>query len=130
MNGKTALAVASANQSSESARSNRSRSSPAAQKRVSLAGLAISDPLAKIANANPQDKWTRLAVASAVGTRSGALLAKVQDPLMLRDLATIVGSRRDPAEVSTVVAGLEKAPGARRTAVLNGLAEGMARRLG
>jgi putative membrane-bound dehydrogenase-like protein len=89
---------------------------------------AILKPLARIANANSQDRWTRLAVASSVGNRSGALIPLVEDPAMVRDLATIVGSRRDGAEVAQLLGGLEGQPGARRTAALNGLAEGMARR--
>ncbi len=89
---------------------------------------AILAPLAKIANANPQDRWTRLAVASAVPRRAGQLLEKIQDAAMVRELATLVGSRRDTAEVGAVLERILEAPGLRRTAVLNGLAEGMARR--
>src|SRR6185295_6884648 len=55
----------------------------------------ILAPLAKIANAALDDRWTRLAVASAVPTRAGKLLARIQDPLLCRELAAIVGSRRD-----------------------------------
>ena len=88
----------------------------------------ILEPLAKIAAAAIDDRWTRLAVATAVPTRAGALIPRIQDPLFLRELATIVGSRRDKAEVAAVIAPLGSAPARRQSAVLNGLAEGMARR--
>jgi len=89
---------------------------------------AILEPLAKIANGAIDDRWTRLAVSTAVSTRSGLLIPKIQDPLFLRELATIVGSRRDKEEVAAVIRDLGTTPGRRQTAVLNGLAEGMTRR--
>ncbi|MBI3858028.1 MAG: HEAT repeat domain-containing protein [Planctomycetes bacterium] len=88
----------------------------------------ILEPLARIAAAAIDDRWTRLAVASAVPTRAGLLIPKIQDPLFLRELATIVGSRRDKEEVAGVIRGLGTTAGRRQSAVLNGLAEGMARR--
>ncbi len=83
----------------------------------------ILAPLAKIADANPADRWTRLAVATAVPTRAGALLLLVKDEMMKRELAAIVGARRDPAELQAVL----KAP---TPAVLSGLADGLGRRGG
>jgi putative membrane-bound dehydrogenase-like protein len=88
----------------------------------------ILAPLAKIAGAAIDDRWTRLAVASAVPTRAGKLLSRIQDPVFCRELATLVGSRRDKDEVAAVVRDLSATPGRREASVLNGLAEGMARR--
>jgi putative heme-binding domain-containing protein len=47
---------------------------------------------------------------------------------MARDLATLVGSRRDAAEVSAVLHSISGKDPKRQTAVLNGLADGMTRR--
>src|SRR5262245_17554989 len=91
-------------------------------------GEEILAPLAKIAEAAIEDRWTRLAVASAVPNRAGKLLSRIQDPVFCRELATLVGSRRDKDEVAAVVAALSPTPGRRDASVLNGLAEGMARR--
>jgi putative membrane-bound dehydrogenase-like protein len=85
-------------------------------------------PLAKIAKAAIDDRWTRLAVASAVPTRAGKLLSLVDDPVFCRELSAIVGSRRDKEEVAAVIRGLTGAEPRRQAAVLNGLAEGMNRR--
>jgi putative membrane-bound dehydrogenase-like protein len=89
---------------------------------------AILEPLAKIAAGAIEDRWTRLAVSTAVPTRAGPLISKIQDPVFLRELATIVGSRRDKEEVAAVIRDLGAAPGRRQSSVLNGLAEGMSRR--
>ncbi|HEX7900910.1 MAG TPA: PVC-type heme-binding CxxCH protein [Planctomycetota bacterium] len=83
----------------------------------------ILAPLAKIADANPGDRWTRLAVATAVPTRAGALLALVKDETMKRELASLVGARRDPAELQLALKDPSRA-------VLMGLAEGLGRRGG
>jgi len=88
----------------------------------------ILAPLAKIAAGAIDDRWTRLAVASAVPTRAGKLLAKVQDPVFCRELAAIVGSRRDKDEVAALIRGLSAADVRRQASVLTGLAEGMNRR--
>lgn len=88
----------------------------------------ILGALAKIAELALDDRWTRLAVASAVPSRAGKLLARIQDPVFSRELAAIVGSRGDREEVAAVVLGLSAAAPARQAAVLNGLAEGMGRR--
>ncbi len=93
---------------------------------------AVLEPLAKIALAAPDDRWTRMAVASAVPARAGALLrrllARTDHAALVRELSALVGARRDPAEVTSVLAGLAPLDARRQTAVLNGLAEGMARR--
>jgi putative heme-binding domain-containing protein len=89
---------------------------------------SILEPLAKIANAKPDDKWTRLAVATSVPTRAGKLLARIQDPVFCRELAAIVGSRRDKEEVALVVRDIVSSDARRQSAVLTGLAEGMNRR--
>jgi putative membrane-bound dehydrogenase-like protein len=89
---------------------------------------AILEPLAKIAGGAIDDRWTRLAVATAVPARAGLLIPKIQDPVFLRELATIVGSRRDKNEVAAVIRDLGATPGRRQSSVLNGLAEGMMRR--
>jgi putative membrane-bound dehydrogenase-like protein len=88
----------------------------------------ILDPLAAIANGAIEDRWTRLAVASAVPTRAGMLLERIQDPVFCRELAAIVGSRRDKGEVAGVIRDLASSGPRRQAAVLNGLAEGMGRR--
>ncbi len=106
---------------------------------------AILGPLARIAVAGAEDRWTRLAVASSVPTRSGALLGKLLGPggdlaakaapgrvALLHELSAVVGARRDGAEVAgllDLLAGLSgKDRGRWQTAGLNGLAEGMGRR--
>jgi putative membrane-bound dehydrogenase-like protein len=83
----------------------------------------ILAPLAKIADAGAADRWTRLAVATAVPSRAGALLLLVKNDAMKRELAALVGARRDPAELQLVL----KDP--TRT-VLSGLADGLGRRGG
>src|SRR5439155_4665309 len=88
------------------------------------------------------DKWTRLAVASAVPKRAGALLGRVLPTeavtkaagrrALIHELSALVGARRDPDEVVGVLEslhGLKMKDGARwQFAGLNGLAEGMSRR--
>jgi putative membrane-bound dehydrogenase-like protein len=88
----------------------------------------ILGPLARIAERGADDRWTRLAIASAVPTRAGKLMDQTVHPLMLRDLATLVGSRRDPDEVSSVLEKAARRPPRLELAILNGLAEGMGRR--
>jgi putative membrane-bound dehydrogenase-like protein len=100
----------------------------------------ILKPLAKIAEAGLADRWTRLAVASAVPRRAGALLALLLGKgspaparlVLLQELATLVGARRDPAEVGALLQALFATPDRTavrwQLAVLNGLADGMGRR--
>jgi putative membrane-bound dehydrogenase-like protein len=89
---------------------------------------SILGPLARIAEARLDDKWTRLAVETAVPTRAGKLLARIRDPLFCRELAAIVGSRKDPTEVAAVVRDAAGSEPRRQSAILLGLAEGMGRR--
>jgi putative membrane-bound dehydrogenase-like protein len=89
---------------------------------------AILDPLVKIARAGMEDRWTRLAVASAVPARAGKLLARIEDPVFCRELSAIVGSRHDPGEVALVIRDLSNSGPRRQAAVLSGLAEGLSRR--
>jgi putative heme-binding domain-containing protein len=99
----------------------------------------------EIAAADAGDRWTRLAIASGAGGRAGRLIAALfRGPGslaaaqaaggldLLRELAVLVGSRRDTAEAAGVIAALEElaAPDPRpwRVAGLAGLAEGARRR--
>jgi putative membrane-bound dehydrogenase-like protein len=105
----------------------------------------ILKPLARIALADADDPWTRLAVASSVPRRAGALLAillqrdvgltrqTTEERLQLvQELAALVGGRRDPGEVGDfleLLLGLSGAEASRwRLAGRKGLAEGMLRR--
>jgi putative membrane-bound dehydrogenase-like protein len=101
----------------------------------------ILAPLARIALAGAEDRWTRMAVASAVPHRAGSLIVALFAPalhltehpsparlLLLQELATCVGARRDPQEVATVLEALPADKAAWQVAVLNGLADGMGRR--
>jgi putative membrane-bound dehydrogenase-like protein len=105
----------------------------------------ILTPLARIALAGADDHWTRMAVASAVPRRAGALIATLcrQKPglaqrptagrlTLLHELGALVGGRREPDEVAAVLAALAKLPGQGRVhwqmAGLGGLAEGIGRR--
>jgi putative heme-binding domain-containing protein len=89
---------------------------------------SILGPLAKIANSKLDDKWTRLAVATSVPTRAGKLLARIQDPVFCRELAAIVGSRKDKDEVALVIRDVARSEARRQSTILTGLAEGMNRR--
>jgi putative membrane-bound dehydrogenase-like protein len=105
----------------------------------------IVPPLARIALAGADDRWTRLAVASSVPRRAGALivtLGRMEKELadqpsvsrlrLLRELAELVGGRQDRGEVADVLDALVKLPSkdkaAWQMAVLEGLVEGMGRR--
>ncbi len=105
----------------------------------------VLPPLAKIAVAGAEDRWTRLAVETAVPKRAGALigvlcrakpgLVEKETPgrlALLQELAALVGGRRDPEEVGDVLATVAALPGEGaihwRMAGLNGLADGMGRR--
>ncbi|MFO0950079.1 MAG: PVC-type heme-binding CxxCH protein [Isosphaeraceae bacterium] len=104
-------------------------------------------PLAKVAIAGSGDRWTRMAVATAVPTRAGALLQALLKPgaglaarrdsggpELVAEFAALVGARRDPAEVAATLDALLAfdAPDAPRWqfAGLSGLADGMGRRGG
>jgi putative membrane-bound dehydrogenase-like protein len=103
----------------------------------------ILGPLAQVALLGTTDRWTRLAVASAVPKRAGALIATLcqggltdqvrPDTLtLLQELATLVGARRDVEEVARLLetlGGLATKDRFRwQMAGMNGLAEGMGRR--
>jgi putative membrane-bound dehydrogenase-like protein len=105
----------------------------------------ILAPLARIALAGADDRWTRLAVASSVPKRAGALMVTLgwmekelaDQPSagrlrLLRELAELVGGRQDRGEVADVLDALLKLLGkdkaAWQMATLEGLAEGMGRR--
>jgi putative membrane-bound dehydrogenase-like protein len=104
----------------------------------------ILAPLAHIAIAGAADLWTRLAVESAVPTRTGLLLAQLlRSPqlvekstadhlLLIRELTAVVGARRDAKEVDRVLESLQtigaKDPLLWQQAGLNGLTAGLGRR--
>jgi putative membrane-bound dehydrogenase-like protein len=89
------------------------------QAALALGGLKseqVVAPLAAIALAQPGDDWTRRAVASAVPERTAAVLARVLQASgtatkgldapeieLVRELATVVGSRRDLAAILDVL---------------------------
>jgi putative membrane-bound dehydrogenase-like protein len=105
---------------------------------------AILAPLARIALAGADDPWTRMAVASAVPNRAGELIAVLCQQFaltrsataarltLLQELTTLVGARRDAAEVAKVLRVLAAVQDASRErwqmAGLNGMARGMSRR--
>jgi putative membrane-bound dehydrogenase-like protein len=88
----------------------------------------ILDALTKIAARGAADRWTRLAVQSAVPTRAGALLRRVEDPTLLRELAALVGARGDGAETNAVIAQAASRDAAHQVSILKGLADGAGRR--
>lgn len=105
----------------------------------------IVPALAKIAAANADDRWTRVAVASAVPRRIGALLAVLLKPetaltnnvtsgklALVQELAALVGARQEPNEVADLLAALRTLPHKEnmrwQMTALNGLADGMGRR--
>lgn len=113
-----------------------------------LGGLSSHDvigPLVAIALGQPDDEWTRRAVATALPDHAAHLLiATLASPqlnaapfdspqlLLVRELATIVGSQRDAGEIKRLVP-LVCRPGepeltAADLAALLGLAQGMERR--
>ncbi|CAN5870952.1 hypothetical protein BH23PLA1_BH23PLA1_22710 [soil metagenome] len=107
----------------------------------------ILNPLARIALQGADDRWTRNAVASSVPDRAGALIATLLSPeinltaeadpgrlALLRELAALVGARRDPEEVAATLSALVDLDEAGQAddrwpiAALNGLADGLGRR--
>jgi putative heme-binding domain-containing protein len=119
-------------------------------------GDEIVEPLAAVALRDVSDRWTRLAVASAVPQRAGALVSRLlgrdhaarcdaaeDQRTLVQELSTLVGSRQDPSEIATVlgaIAGLgsgsdrsaasssERAVIFMQIAAVAGLAEGADRR--
>ncbi|HMF18968.1 MAG TPA: PVC-type heme-binding CxxCH protein, partial [Gemmataceae bacterium] len=104
---------------------------------------AIVEPLAQIALAAVDDKWTRLAVASAVPKRAGLLLTKIladylpekttpNHLLLVQKLATLAGARMDVGEVENVMFALKEIDARDRIswqmAGINGLTSGLERR--
>jgi putative membrane-bound dehydrogenase-like protein len=105
----------------------------------------ILPALSEIALAGAEDRWTRAAVASAVPKRAGKFLIALLDAepgltaqvtsgrlALFRELATLVGSRREPEEVVAVLDALGALRAKERdrwqmTGLL-GLTEGMGRR--
>jgi putative membrane-bound dehydrogenase-like protein len=102
-------------------------------------------PLAQVARAGADDGWTRLAVASAVPGRAGALIAALLGPqaavrlapgaggvALVRELTALVGARHDATEVAETletILALEGPAAARwPLAAFDGLVEGMTRR--
>jgi putative heme-binding domain-containing protein len=102
-------------------------------------------PLAKIALAQIDDPWTRLAVQTAVPRRAGELLSMLlgenaellgeitPDRLkFVSELAALVGGRQDPREAGDVLEAAFAVAGPRAAAwqmgVRRGLADGVARR--
>jgi putative membrane-bound dehydrogenase-like protein len=102
-------------------------------------------PLVRIALTGADDSWTRLAVASAVPTRAGLLIAALVRPgagapppatppllALVRDLSAVAGARHDGAEVAAMLEVLQALEGTDaprwQFAGLDGLVEGMARR--
>ncbi|GIW82733.1 MAG: cytochrome c [Gemmatales bacterium] len=93
--------------------------------------------LVKIATAGVADRWTRYAVATAVPTRSGKLIAALFENKTLykspagqrlfAELAELTGARRDAGEIVSVLQIMEK-PSPVAFAILGGLVKGMARR--
>lgn len=105
----------------------------------------IVDPLARVTLAGTADPWTRLAVASAVPRRAGALVARLLTMkaglvdrwgawpgALVRELSAIIGARADVAEVAGLFEALRSLEGPLavrwQTAGVAGLADGMGRR--
>lgn len=98
-------------------------------------------PLGRIARASSEDRWTRLAVESAVPTRAGLLLRALARPdgnqpspgrqEILRELAELVGARHDDGEVRAALADIldlpPEAPDSWKLVGIGGLARGLAR---
>jgi putative membrane-bound dehydrogenase-like protein len=102
----------------------------------------VIEPLTVIALAGADDPWTRLAVATAVPRRAGALIAALSGSksgpaapgrlALVRELAAVVGGRGDGDEVADLLTTLQRHPGPAaerwQMAGLVGLADGMGRR--
>jgi len=87
-------------------------------------------PLREIACRNGNDRWARMAVASAVPTQPEKLLLSLVGHQvwseMLRELALLVGARKDMAQIGETIVALDKQWS--QSVVLLGLADGLARR--
>jgi putative membrane-bound dehydrogenase-like protein len=93
--------------------------------------------LARLADADMQDRWMQTAVLSAVPDRSAALARMLADRgsersrQLLRPLAAVTGTRQDEGEMASLLKWLANLPGEKtasiREAVLTGLVEGLAR---
>ena len=124
---------------------------PRVRFRVALALGGVSNAevvglLAGIALAAPEDEWTRRAVSTALPEHSiGLLMATMESPrlfakpfdapevLLVRELATVVGSRREPAEIDRALSAVGRTSEGLAVAghaALLGLAEGVERRGG
>jgi putative membrane-bound dehydrogenase-like protein len=103
----------------------------------------IVPALAAVALAEAEDRWTRAAVSSAVPKRAGKLLTALLGVglssrvttgrlALLRELAVLVGSRREPEEVTALLDALGSLPAEHRdrwqVTGLLGVTEGMSRR--
>jgi putative membrane-bound dehydrogenase-like protein len=114
----------------------------------------VVGPLAEIAVAGADDRWTRTAVASAVAKRSGLLIGRLlregeapaepnakaarREPrppgivALLHDLASVVGARQDIDEIAGVLTDLKRLAGPDavpvQMTVIGGLADGTGRR--
>lgn len=103
----------------------------------------ILEPLTRIAQAAPQDPWTRAAVLAAVPTRGAPLLQSLFKKGMfqvldangieyLSQLTGMIGARQEPAEIGATLQALTEFKGADRLrwqmVGLGGLADGLSRR--
>ncbi len=103
----------------------------------------VIPPLTKIALANADDRWTRLAVESSVTNRSGKLIGSLLKNglagqasegrlALLRELAAVAGARQDQNEIVALLQAIAAIEGAGATrwqmAALDGLTEGLGRR--
>ncbi len=115
---------------------------------LALGGLAANDvvaPLVAIALERPDDAWTRRAIASAIPQHAAPMLLATLESqglqahritggqqLLVRELATVVGSRRELADITALLAKVCNPNGlpldvAHEIALL-GLAQGVERR--
>lgn len=92
----------------------------------------ILEPLAVIAAQDGADRWTRLAVASAVPESAGKLLKLCMDRCnhgdLFAELAAVAGARKNAEEIVGLIAELEKQPLDKSSAALDGLSTGIKRR--
>jgi putative membrane-bound dehydrogenase-like protein len=104
---------------------------------------SIVPPLAHIALVGVDDRWTRLAVASAVPKRAGPLLARIlagklteqitpNRLLLIQELSTLAGARQNPAEMEGIMTALAQIDAKDKLswqmAGINGLTGGLGRR--
>ncbi|HEY1068100.1 MAG TPA: HEAT repeat domain-containing protein, partial [Pirellulales bacterium] len=101
----------------------------------------VTPVLAKIAARDAADRWTRLAVASSSGGRTGKLVAALladapgfsgdarpERVRFVQELSELIGSAREPAEVGAVIDALTNRDAVWLRAGLIGLSEGVSRR--